>query len=204
MKSFIQLTATAAYLDWPNVDTDLLIPKQFLISIERHGFGRYLFNDLRYLEDGSENSDFILNQAPYRGAAILVARENFGCGSSREHAAWALDDYGFRVVIAPSFGDIFFNNALNVGLVLVTLPADKVGELIKKIKEGPGLKLTVSLRDMTVADSEGFKIDFFMDGHRRERYLNGWDEIDLTLNSLEAIETYEKARSKSWEAALPV
>ncbi|MDR1545898.1 MAG: 3-isopropylmalate dehydratase small subunit [Deltaproteobacteria bacterium] len=204
MQPFDVLTAVAAVLDRPNVDTDLLVPKQFLTSIERSGFGRHLFHDLRYLEDGRENPDFFLNQAPFRRARILLSGENFGCGSSREHAAWALEDFGFRVVAAPSFGDIFRNNAFNIGLLLVELPPERLRRLMDLTLAEPGRELTVDLRSQTISRPNGLtEAEFSIDPDRRERLLNGLDAIGLTLKREAAVEAYEQAHGQSWRAVLP-
>ncbi|MDR1165965.1 MAG: 3-isopropylmalate dehydratase small subunit [Deltaproteobacteria bacterium] len=204
MEAFKTYTAVAAYLDRPNVDTDLIIPKQFLKSVERAGFGKRLFNDLRYKPDGeTEEETFILNFPRYRGAQTLVAGENFGCGSSREHAAWALEDYGFKTIVAPSFGDIFRNNSLKVGLLLIELSAPKARELMERIEKTPGYSLTVDLEKTTLKGSDGWETAFEVESWRREKLLAGLDEIDLTLSREAEIRAYEKERSASWEAALP-
>lgn len=203
MRPFTFLTAPAVAIDRPNIDTDLLIPKQFLIRIERTGYGQFLLNDLRFKEDGSPNPDFVLNRPETKGAGILLSRENFGCGSSREHAVWALDDYGFRVVIAPSFGDIFYNNALGDGLLLIKAPADVLEPLMAKVLAKQGLLLTVDLRQMTITGPCGIAAAFDMDPERRERHLGGLDAIELTLARSEAIEVYEKTHNKPWQAVGP-
>ena len=203
MRAFTVLTAPAVAIDRPNIDTDLLVPKQFLTRIVRTGFGRFLFNDLRFLEDGSENPDFILNRPEGRGAGILVTRENFGCGSSREHAVWALDDFGFRVVVAESFGDIFYNNALGDGLLLITLPGPVIQPLRDLVMACQGVELTVDLRAQAITGPEGLAICFEMDPVRRERHLGGLDAIGLALREVEAIEAYERAHDRPWEAVGP-
>jgi 3-isopropylmalate/(R)-2-methylmalate dehydratase small subunit len=204
MRPFTVLTAPAAVFDRPNVDTDLLVPKQFLTGVERTGFGRHLFHDLRYFEDGSENPNFFLNQAPNRRAGVLLAGKNFGCGSSREHAAWALEDFGFRVVIAPGFGDIFKNNAFNVGLLLIELESGPLGRLKELVLAEPGLPLTVDLVERRIFSPGGaVEAAFTIDADRRERLLGGLDAIGLTLRSEAAVEAYEKAHAQSWRAALP-
>jgi 3-isopropylmalate/(R)-2-methylmalate dehydratase small subunit len=203
MQAFTVLTASAAVFDRPNIDTDLLVPKQFLIRIDRTGFGRYLFYNLRFNDDGSENPSFFLNQPQNRKAGILLAGENFGCGSSREHAAWALEDYGFKVIIAPSFGDIFRNNAFGIGLLLVELAPEKIKYLIGAVNGAPGLKLTVDLIKQTIVGPELEEVPFDIDPHRREKLLKGLDEIGLTLQKEQSILAYEKAHDSPWEAALP-
>ena len=195
MQPFTQLTGIVAPLDRVNVDTDQIIPKQFLKRVERTGFGQFLFFDWRFLEDGSPNPDFVLNLPRYAGASILVAGRNFGSGSSREHAPWALLDYGFRCVIASSFADIFYSNCFQNGILPVTLPEDAVSRLIAIAQERPGYELTVDLDAQRVHDSmggvdEGFDIDPF----RRYSLMNGLDEIGLTLQHEDAITAYEAQR----------
>jgi 3-isopropylmalate/(R)-2-methylmalate dehydratase small subunit len=202
MRAFTVLTAPAVALDRPNVDTDLIIPKQFLTRIDRKGFGQFLFNDLRFFEDGSPNPSFILNQPEGERAGILLSRENFGCGSSREHAVWALDDFGFRVVIAPSFGDIFYNNALGAGLLLIRLQDADFAPLLEKVLNRQGLSLTVDLREKTIT-GPGIGLGFDIDPERRERHLGVLDAIELTLERAGAIEEYERTHGKPWQAAGP-
>ena len=180
-------------LDRQNVDTDQIIPKQFLKRIERTGYGDFLFFDWRFAADGSPRPDFILNQEPYRGGSILLARKNFGCGSSREHAAWALMNYGFRVVIAPSFADIFFSNAGKNGLVAITLPEEVVEELFRRTTGG--YELTVDLGDLTISDDSDLRISFSMDPFRRKCLMEGLDDIALTLAHEADIERYEQEHS---------
>ena len=203
-KAFETFSAVATYLDRPNVDTDLIIPKQFLKKIEKTGFGANLFNDLRFLPGGEPDPDFILNQPRYKGAGVLVSRENFGCGSSREHAAWALEDYGFKTVIAPSFGDIFRNNSFKIGLLLIEQPDSLVSEIMERIERNPGYTLQVDLAGQTLEGSDGWKAAFEIEPHRRSRLLAGGDDIDQTLSlEEERIRAYEEAHSRPWEAALP-
>ena len=191
MQPFRTLTALAAPLDRTNVDTDQIIPKQFLKRIERTGYGDFLFFDWRQTASGEPIADFVLNQPRYKGAQLLIAGKNFGCGSSREHAAWALSDYGFRVVIAPTFADIFFSNAGKNGIVLVRLSEEQVAELLQKAQTKPGYQLTVSLEEQTVKDSEGFKASFEMDAFRKFCLLEGLDDIGLTLRHAAALDSYE-------------
>ncbi len=191
MQPFRTLTALAAPLDRTNVDTDQIIPKQFLKRIERTGYGDFLFFDWRQTASGKPIADFVLNQPRYKGAQILIAGKNFGCGSSREHAAWALSDYGFRVVIAPTFADIFFSNAGKNGIVLARLSEKQVAELLHKAQTKPGYQLTVSLEEQTVTDSEGFKASFEMDAFRKFCLLEGLDDIGLTLRHAAALDVYE-------------
>ncbi len=191
MEPFRTLTALAAPLDRTNVDTDQIIPKQFLKRIERTGYGEFLFFDWRRTSNGDPNPEFELNDPRYKGAQILIAGKNFGCGSSREHAAWALSDYGFRAVIAPTFADIFFSNAGKNGIVLVRLSEEQVAELLHKAKTIDGYKLTVSLEDQMVTDSDGFKATFEIDPFRKFCLVEGLDDIGLTLRHEAALDKFE-------------
>lgn len=191
MKPFRTLTSLAAPLDAVNVDTDQIIPKQFLKRIERTGYGEFLFFDWRLNADRTPNPEFSLNKPQYKGAEILIAGRNFGCGSSREHAAWALGDYGFRCVIAPSFADIFFSNAAKNGILLVVLPDDKVAQLMERA-ENPGYRLTVSLETQTVEDAQGFREHFTIDEFRRSCLLEGLDDIDLAMRHTDALKAFEQ------------
>jgi 3-isopropylmalate/(R)-2-methylmalate dehydratase small subunit len=191
MEPFKTLTALAAPLDRTNVDTDQIIPKQFLKRIERTGYGDFLFFDWRRTASGEPNPEFELNDPRYKGAQILIAGKNFGCGSSREHAAWALSDFGFRCVIAPTFADIFFSNAGKNGIVLARLTEDQVAELLTKAQTVPGYKLTVSLEDQTVTDETGFKANFDIDPFRKFCLIEGLDDIGLTLRHESALDTFE-------------
>jgi len=201
MKSFTVLTGLAAPMDRANVDTDLIIPKQFLKSIKRSGFGPNLFDELRYMDEGQPgqdcstrplNPDFPLNQARYQGASILLARENFGCGSSREHAPWALEDYGFRCVIAPSYADIFYNNCFKNGVLPIVLDAALVDSLFSQMYDQEGYQLTVDLAKQTVITPAGEEYRFEVDAFRKHCLLNGLDDIGLTLESADAIRRYEE------------
>ena len=203
MKSFTVHSGVVAPMDRANVDTDMIIPKQFLKSIKRSGFGQNLFDELRYLDEGQPdqdasgrplNPDFVLNQPRFQGASILLARENFGCGSSREHAPWALDDYGFRCVIAPSFADIFYNNCFKNGLLPVVLEEKIVAGLFSRLHEEVGFNLTIDLRGQCVIDSNGQEIPFAIDEFRKHCLLHGLDDIGLTLEHSAAISSYEQAR----------
>ncbi|MCQ8180844.1 3-isopropylmalate dehydratase small subunit [Methylomonas sp. SURF-1] len=203
MQAFTTLTALVAPLDRANVDTDAIIPKQFLKSIRRAGFGPYLFDEWRYLDRGEPemdcsnrplNKDFVLNQPQYQSAQILLTRENFGCGSSREHAPWALEDYGFRAIIAPSFADIFFNNCFKNGILPIVLPAETVDRLFKELVDG--YQLTIDLQAQTIATPSGETIGFSVDENRRYRLLNGLDDIALTLQHADKIKAYEAERAK--------
>ncbi|MCG8296562.1 MULTISPECIES: 3-isopropylmalate dehydratase small subunit [Pseudomonas] len=200
MKAFTQHIGLVAPLDRANVDTDQIIPKQFLKSIKRTGFGPNLFDEWRYLDVGQPyqdnskrplNQDFVLNHARYQGASVLLARENFGCGSSREHAPWALDEYGFRSVIAPSFADIFFNNSFKNGLLPIILDADEVDELFKQVEANPGYQLTIDLEAQAVTRPDGKVLKFEIDAFRKHCLLNGLDDIGLTLQDSEAIKVFE-------------
>ncbi|HUB28337.1 MAG TPA: 3-isopropylmalate dehydratase small subunit [Terracidiphilus sp.] len=191
MQPFKKLTALVAPLDRANVDTDQIIPKQFLKRIERTGYGEFLFFDWRRTASGDPDPSFVINDPRYRGAQILVAGKNFGCGSSREHAAWALSDFGFRVVIAPTFADIFFSNAGKNGIVLARLTEDQVSTLLQNAQKTHGYQLTVSLEDQTVTDSAGFKASFEIDPFRKFCLLEGLDDIGLTLRHAAALDTYE-------------
>lgn len=200
MQPFTVHEGIVAPLDRANVDTDAIIPKQFLKSVRRSGFGPYLFDEWRYLDRGEpgmdcsqrpKNPDFVLNQPRYAGATILLARENFGCGSSREHAPWALVDYGFRAIIAPSFADIFYNNSFKNGLLLITLPADTVDQLFAECVATLGYRLKIDLAQQTVTKPDGSQLRFSIDPFRKECLLNGWDEIGLTLRHADEIRAFE-------------
>ena len=203
MQKFTQHTGIIAPLDRPNVDTDAIIPKQFLKSIKRSGFGPNAFDDWRYLDAGGPeiendgrriNPDFILNQSPYDKATVLLARENFGCGSSREHAVWALDDFGFRAVIAPSFADIFYNNSFKNGLLPIVLDENIVDDLFKRVAENSGLEVSIDL-EMQSVSCQGEKIaSFEIDDFRKHCMLNGLDDIALTLQHADEITAFEDNR----------
>lgn len=206
MKRFTTLTGLAAPMDRANVDTDLIIPKQFLKSIHRSGFGPNLFDELRYLDKGEPgrdnslrplNTEFPLNQARYQGANVLLARENFGCGSSREHAPWALDEYGFRCIIAPSFADIFYNNCFKNGLLPVVLPEREVDQLFAQMYAQVGYQISVDLARQAVIKPDGTQCAFEVDEFRKHCLLNGFDDIGLTLQDSDSIHTYEQARKKT-------
>jgi len=194
MRPFTKHTGLVLPMDRSNVDTDQIIPKQFLKRIERTGFGPFLFFDWRYLADGAPNPDFELNYPRYAGASILVARRNFGCGSSREHAPWALENYGFRVVIAPSFADIFYNNSFKNGLLPIRLDEAVVEDLFARAAAHEGYQLTVDLEANTITDGHGLALPFSIDDFRRHCLLNGLDDIALTLQHEEKIAVYERAR----------
>jgi len=191
MEPFKTLTSIAAPLDRTNVDTDQIIPKQFLKRIERTGYGDFLFFDWRQTPEGKPLPEFVLNDPRYKDAKILIAGKNFGCGSSREHAAWALSDFGFRVVIAPTFADIFFSNAGKNGIVLARLSESDVETLLRNAESIPDYKLTVSLQDQTVTDDRGFKATFEVDPFRKYCLLEGLDDIGLTLRHAAELDKYE-------------
>ncbi|MAV36539.1 MAG: 3-isopropylmalate dehydratase small subunit [Planctomycetaceae bacterium] len=196
MQPFTQHTGLVATLDRINVDTDQIIPKQFLKRIERTGFGEFLFYDWRYLDDSSENPKFELNRPDFHGASVLVARHNFGCGSSREHAVWALEDYGFQVVIAPSFADIFFNNCFKNGVLPISLADADVEKLFQNTSAQPGYRLTVDLAQSAITDSQGLELSFEVDAFRRQCLLEGLDDIGLTLTHEDKITTFERHRGE--------
>jgi 3-isopropylmalate/(R)-2-methylmalate dehydratase small subunit len=189
-------TGKAAVLNRINVDTDQIIPKQFLKRIERTGYGRFAFFDWRYLENGEPDPEFELNRKVYEGASILIAGENFGCGSSREHAPWALDDYGFKIIIAPSFADIFHQNCFKNGMLPIRMPYDQWKKLAGQY-ENQSLNMTVDLENQLIHDSEGKEISFEVDPHWKEMLINGYDEISLTLLLEDDIQQFESNRS-SW------
>jgi len=203
MQAFTQHKGLAAPLDRANVDTDLIIPKQFLKSIKRTGFGPNLFDELRYLDHGEPgmdnskrplNPDFVLNQPRYQGASILLARKNFGCGSSREHAPWALMQYGFRAIIAPSYADIFFNNSFKNGLLPIILPEDEVERLFDEVGAIPGYQLEIDLDRQVVSKPDGVELSFDVDPFRKHCLLHGLDDIGLTLEKAEKIREFEAQR----------
>lgn len=203
MEKFICLEGLVAPLDRVNVDTDAIIPKQFLKSIKRSGFGPNLFDEWRYMDVGQpgedccrrpKNPNFVLNQERYQGASILLTRKNFGCGSSREHAPWALLDYGFRVILAESYADIFFNNCFKNGILPIVAPAHEIEALFQLVSVTPGFKLTVDLAAQAVICPDGHTIPFVVDQFRKECLLNGWDDIGLTLRHADKIHEFEERR----------
>ncbi len=200
MKKFTQITGIVAPIDRANVDTDMIIPKQFLKSIKRTGFGKNLFDELRYLDEGQPdqdcsgrplNKEFVLNQPRYAGASIMLARQNFGCGSSREHAPWALDDYGFRCVIAPSFADIFYNNCFKNGILPVVLDEQVVDQLFNEVFNNDGCQFTVDLEKQLIKSAGGDEIPFEIDSFRKHCLINGLDDIGVTLEDADAIRSFE-------------
>jgi len=197
MQKFTTLTGVAAPLPMINVDTDKIIPKQYLKTIERTGLGKALFDELRYNADGSEKPDFVLNQPAYRKAEILVAGENFGCGSSREHAPWALLDFGIRAVIAPSFADIFHSNCFKNGILPIALPAEIVTQLMDDARKGSNARLTIDLANQTITRPDGQVIHFDIDQFRKHCLLDGLDDIGLTLKKESAIAKFEDRRKQA-------
>ncbi len=206
MKSFTTVSGIVAPMDRANVDTDMIIPKQFLKSIKRSGFGPFLFDELRYLDKGKpdmdctgrpKNPDFPLNFARYQGAQVLLARENFGCGSSREHAPWALDDFGIRSVIAPSFADIFYNNCFKNGMLPIVLDEAIVDQLFQDMYATEGYQLTIDLEKQVVIKPDGAELPFEVDSFRKHCLLNGLDDIGLTLQDADAIHSYEEKLRKT-------
>lgn len=198
LERFTKLTGIVAPLDRANIDTDQIIPKQFLKRIERTGFGEFAFFDWRYLEDGVPNPDFILNQDRYRGANILVSGRNFGSGSSREHAPWALMEMGFKAIIAPSFADIFRSNCMQNGLLPVILDSSEVDTVMARALRGSGYSATVDLESQTVTDDQGLNASFEVDPFRKNSLLNGLDDIEITLDYEELIKSFELKRAARW------
>lgn len=194
MEPFTRIKGTVAPMPRVNVDTDQIIPKQFLKRIERTGFGEFAFYDWRYKADGSPDPDFELNRPEYEGASILVTGRNFGCGSSREHAPWALREYGIRAIIASSFADIFYNNCIQNGMLPIVLPEEHVQEIMRRALNRPGYTLTVNLENLTLYDSQGLEDTFQIDPFVRERLLNGLDDIGLTLEHVAEITAFEERR----------
>jgi 3-isopropylmalate/(R)-2-methylmalate dehydratase small subunit len=192
MEPFVKHTGLVAPLDRVNVDTDQMVPKQFLKLLTRQGYGRVLFYDWRYLPGEKPNPDFVLNCARYKGATVLLARANFGCGSSREHAPWAILDYGFRAILAPSYADIFYNNCFKNGILPVTLSNEQMDELFRRTEKNEGYKLTVDLEQQVVADNQGLRCSFTVDPFRRGCLLKGLDDIGLTLVHEKEITAFEK------------
>ena len=191
MDKFTTLTGIAAPMPLVNIDTDMIIPKQFLKTIQRSGLGKNLFDEMRYTQDGAEIPDFVLNQPAYRKSEIIVAGDNFGCGSSREHAPWALLDFGIRCVISTSFADIFYNNCFKNGILPIVMPAEVVAVLMDDAKKGENARITVDLEAQTVTTSDGQSFPFEVDSHRKHCLINGLDDIGLTLEKAAAIDSFE-------------
>jgi len=200
MEKFNSLTGVAAPLPLINTDTDMIIPKQFLKTIKRTGLGVNLFSEMRYKDDGSEKPDFILNQKAYRDTQVLVAGENFGCGSSREHAPWAINDFGIKCIIASSFADIFYNNCFKNGILPIVLPPEEVDVLMKDAEKGSNARISIDLETQTVTSSEGVAFKFKVDSFRKHCLMNGLDDIDLTLEKQTSIQNFEQqaAVSRPW------
>ncbi|MDB2408053.1 3-isopropylmalate dehydratase small subunit [Jannaschia sp.] len=200
MDKFDTLTGIAAPLPLINVDTDMIIPKQFLKTIKRSGLGVNLFDEMRYLDDGSENPEFVLNKPAYRESQIIVGGDNFGCGSSREHAPWALLDFGIRAVIAPSFADIFYNNCFKNGILPIVLPQEQVDALMKDAENGANARITVDLEAQTVTGADGTTFAFAVDAFKKHCLMNGLDDIGLTMEKKGAIDTYEESmvQARPW------
>jgi 3-isopropylmalate/(R)-2-methylmalate dehydratase small subunit len=200
MDTFNTLTGIAAPMPLVNIDTDMIIPKQFLKTIKRSGLGKNLFDEMRFTQDGKEIPDFILNQPAYRNAEIIIAGDNFGCGSSREHAPWALLDFGIRCVISTSFADIFFNNCFKNGILPIVMPRDVVDILMEDAKKGANARMTVDLENQTVTTSDGQSFGFEVDAFRKHCLLNGLDDIGLTLEKVSAIDRFEQsaAQARPW------
>ncbi|WP_270171481.1 3-isopropylmalate dehydratase small subunit [Paenibacillus sp. SYP-B4298] len=194
MEPFNKLTGIVAPVDRVNVDTDAIIPKQFLKRIERSGFGQFLFYEWRFFESGEINPEFEPNKARYEGASVLISRANFGCGSSREHAPWAILDYGYKCIIAPSYADIFYNNCFKNGILPIKLSEEQVEELFQRTAANEGYKLTIDLENKKITDELGLEIAFDLDEHRRQFLLQGLDDIGLTLQHEDKISAYEAAR----------
>lgn len=195
MEPFVKLIGIVAPMDRTNVDTDAIIPKQFLKRIERSGFGQFLFYEFRFDKNGNENPEFVLNKNRYQGATILIARSNFGCGSSREHAPWALLDYGFKVIIAPSFADIFYNNCLNNGMLPIKISDSEVDTLFRNTENESGYSIEVDLENKRLRDQNGLEIVFELDDFFRNKLLKGLDDIGLTLLHEDKIEAFERTHS---------
>jgi|TARA_R110002073_G_scaffold222813_3_gene383019 3-isopropylmalate/(R)-2-methylmalate dehydratase small subunit len=200
MDKFTKLSAVAAPLPMANIDTDMIIPQKHLKTIKRTGLGIYAFSNIRYQDDGTEREDFVLNQPAYRKAEILVTGENFGCGSSREHAPWALKDFGIKCVIAPSFADIFYGNCFKNGILPITLPQDTIDLLLDDASRGANAIITVDLENLEISGPDGGKVSFEIDSYRRHCLLNGLDDIGLTLQKKDTISDYEaeKRLSQPW------
>lgn len=195
MKPFVKLDGVVMPIDRTNIDTDAIIPKQFLKRIERSGFGEFVFYEFRYDENDKPIADSVFNNPNYAGASVLIARANFGCGSSREHAPWALEDYGFRTIIAPSYADIFYNNCFNNGILPIKLDNSTMDTLFENVAKYPGYKLTVDLENQKIIDAYGLSIDFEINSFAKHKLLNGLDDIGLTLLKDDKITAYEKSKN---------
>ena len=196
MEKFEKLTGIAAPMPLVNIDTDMIIPKVFLKSIEPTGFGKHLFDEMRYNRDGTEIEDFVLNQPQYREASILVAGDNFGCGSSREHAPWAIADFGIKCIISTSFADIFYNNSFKNGILPIVMPQDVVDVLMKDAEKGANARMTVDLEAQTITTSDGEEFSFDVDAFKKHCLLEGLDDIGLSMQKVESIDAYEAKMSQ--------
>lgn len=199
MEKFTKLTGVAAPMDMINIDTDMIIPKQFLKTVKRDGLGKSLFHEMRYLADGTENPDFVLNKPAYRNAEIIVAGDNFGCGSSREHAPWALKDFGVKCVISTSFADIFYNNSFKNGMLLIKVSKEDLDKLMDDASRGANATLTIDLENQTISGPDGGEISFDIDPFKKHCLINGLDDIGLTEQKVKKIDSFEESR----EAAQP-
>ena len=197
MEKFTKLTGVAAPMDMINIDTDMIIPKQFLTTVERTGLGKGLFFEMRYDADGNENPDFVLNKPAYRNASIIVAGDNFGCGSSREHAPWALLDFGIRCVISTSFADIFYNNCFKNGVLPITLPPEDLAMLMDDAERGANATITIDLENQVITGPDGGEVTFDLDAFKKHCLVNGLDDIALTLENVNKIDEYEDAQKAS-------
>lgn len=197
MKKFETFTGVAAPMPIRNIDTDMIIPKQFLKTIKREGLGVHLFDEMRYLDDGTENPDFVLNKSAYRKAQIIVASDNFGCGSSREHAPWALNDFGISVIISTSFADIFYNNSFKNGMLPIRVDEDTLAKLMDDAERGQNAQLTIDLENQTISGPDGGSVHFEIDPFRKKCLLEGLDDIGLTLNKGDSIDTFEDQQKAS-------
>jgi 3-isopropylmalate/(R)-2-methylmalate dehydratase small subunit len=196
MQAYVTHESIAALMDRSNVDTDQIVPKQFLKEVQRTGFGKHLFFDWRYLPDGSPNPDFELNKPAFKGARILVAGDNFGCGSSREHAPWAIDDYGINTIISTSYADIFYNNCFKNGILPIVVTRPELDQLMDEIRHNEGVKFTVDLEKQTISTPGGIRISFPIDGFRKETMLKGLDDIALTLQHVDKITAFEQKQKQ--------
>lgn len=197
MKKFETFTAVAAPMPIRNIDTDMIIPKQFLKTIKREGLGVHLFDEMRYLDDGSENPDFVLNKDAYRNAEIIVAGDNFGCGSSREHAPWALNDFGIKVIISTSFADIFYNNSFKNGMLPIRVDEETLGKLMDDAERGDNARLTIDLENQTISGPDGGEVKFDIDPFRKHCLLEGLDDIGLTMQKADKIDAFEEKQKAS-------
>jgi 3-isopropylmalate/(R)-2-methylmalate dehydratase small subunit len=197
MKPYTNHTSTAALMDRSNVDTDQIIPKQFLKKVERSGFGVHLFHDWRYNADGSDNADFELNKAAFKDAKILVAGDNFGCGSSREHAPWAIEDYGFNTIISTSYADIFYNNCFKNGILPIVVSRQQLDQLMQEIRANEGVKFTIDLPEQTITTPAGTVVKFNIDEFRKQNLLLGLDDIGMTLQHVDKIDAFEARQQQT-------